>query len=342
MLACLVAGALLLGLPTGSASDAPHWSSSSIAIDCTSQCHVDHNVLGGGLTQAADNVNLCQSCHTAAALAGDLPIDSGDAAVRDVKGIHHAFAVLAVNTDIDTVVPADTRMSKRVMNDDVVCSTCHNQHSSDSAFGGRSRISPAKRLTALGSNGTVTSGGTFTGTGGAWYLIEITILGDETDAEFHYSKDNGLTWFPDQIVGTDVALDSGVTATFGVGSYNVGERWEFNAAWSFLRVPLDSGPNDTGDKYCRDCHDAWVMDHTEIEAYDGTFKSHPVGVTLNANGEGYDRAIPLDGNGADQDSLDADANPTNDLTFDSESRVQCLTCHGVHYVDSNTITVDGP
>ena len=89
-------------------------------------------------------------------------------------------------------------------------------------------------------------------------------------------------------------------------------------------------------------HDTDLVAGGGVRNWDGNFKSHPVGVTLNANGEDYDRTIPRDGNGADQDSLDADANPTNDLTFDSENRVQCLTCHGVHYVDSNTITVDGP
>ena len=36
------------------------------------------------------------------------------------------------------------------------------------------------------------------------------------------------------------------------------------------------------------------------------------------------------------------ANPTNDLRLDSGGRVQCLSCHGVHYADSNTQTVDEP
>ena len=84
------------------------------------------------------------------------------------------------------------------------------------------------------------------------------------------------------------------------------------------------------------------MDHDTVRTYDGNFKSHPVGVALDANGMGYDRSVPLDGNGAPQGAAGEDSNPTNDLLLDSGGFVQCLTCHGVHYVDSNTLTVDGP
>ena len=62
---------------------------------------------------------------------------------------------------------------------------------------------------------------------------------------------------------------------------------------------------------------------------------------MNANGKGYDRAAPLDGDGTEQGVGD-DGNPSNDLALDSGGRVQCLSCHGVHYADSNTLTVDGP
>ncbi|MHB0972196.1 MAG: hypothetical protein ACYC60_20805, partial [Thermoanaerobaculia bacterium] len=69
-------------------------------------------------------------------------------------------------------------------------------------------------------------------------------------------------------------------------------------------------------------------------------KSHPVGVALNANGGGYDRATPLDANGLVQGGA-GDGNPTNDLTL-AGSTVQCLTCHGIHHADSNTQTPDNP
>jgi hypothetical protein len=87
------------------------------------------------------------------------------------------------------------------------------------------------------------------------------------------------------------------------------------------------------------------MDNTAVEGSagpGGQWLSHPVGDFLNANGRGYDRAIPLDGNGAPQGSAGADGNHSNDYALDAENMVQCLSCHHIHYADSNTLTEDGP
>ena len=39
---------------------------------------------------------------------------------------------------------------------------------------------------------------------------------------------------------------------------------------------------------------------------------------------------------------DFDGNPSNDLSFDANGNIHCLTCHGVHFADSNSTSVDGP
>jgi predicted CXXCH cytochrome family protein len=320
----------------------PHWESTSIVIDCTSQCHLPHQAQGGQLAQAAGNVALCQSCHNSSGLAADLPINSSDRAIPGTHGTSHAFDVAAIHAAYETQLPLDTEMQLRVMGGNVVCSTCHNQHSTTPAFGGTPRVGRSKQITALGSTGSVSSGGTFSGPEGVWYLIEVSQAGTQATARFQYSKDNGISFFPEQIAGTDVPLDNGVTISFGAGDYVVGERWEFAASYPFLRAAIDFEDNATGDRFCRDCHRSWMMEHSEVENWDGGFKSHPVGQVLGANAQGYDRTVPLDGNGADQGSGGADSNPTNDLALDAAGNLQCLTCHGVHYVDSNTLTVDGP
>ena len=64
----------LLGAGPVVAQDAPHWSSTSLTIDCTTQCHTLHQALGGGLTSSASNVNLCQSCPNPTGDADGLPI----------------------------------------------------------------------------------------------------------------------------------------------------------------------------------------------------------------------------------------------------------------------------
>jgi len=336
------------------AADPPHWSSTNMNIDCTSNCHTPHQAPGGGLTASAGNVNLCQSCHRSGGLAAVLPVDSADLAQPTLgSGRHHGFDVAAIHVGFGAQLPTDLQMSLRVMNGNVVCSTCHDQHRASSARGGSSRIGSATRTTALGSTGSVATGGTFTGAQGVWYLLAITVAGNQSTARFGYSKDNGTSWFPGSCTpggvtsgcltaGASVALDSGVTLAFGAGSFTVGERWQFSASWPFLRANLDSGDNGASDKFCRDCHRDWVMTHTDVRTYTGTVRSHPVGVALDANGLGYDRPVPLDGNGAAQGSAGRDANPTNDYRLDAGGRVQCLSCHGIHYADSNTTTVDLP
>jgi hypothetical protein len=321
---------------------------------------VTHQAQGGGLTSAAGNVNLCQSCHD----SNKLPITNDQKAAPGSGGTSHAFDVNATNGPAGSLPPLDNEMLLRVMNDNVVCSTCHNQHQAEAASGGRSSVRSAEKVADGGGSGSVTSGGTYTGSAGLWYLIDVVTEGDDAGAEFRYSKDNGISWIPAAAPyinaggGGPVGLDNGVEVTFSgaaADAFRVGEQWEFSAAWSFLRrtLPLnhpadaliDSGANATGDAFCRDCHRSWAMTHTDVETWDDTFKSHPIGVTLDANGQGYDRATPLDGNGLPQNggaSTDVDGNPTNDLTVDAFGFVQCLSCHGVHYVDSNTLTVDGP
>ena len=104
---------------------------------------------------------------------------------------------------------------------------------------------------------------------------------------------------------------------------------------------------------CEDCHFYRVQTHTTVEGPgDGTkVFSHPVGQKLSANSKGYDRAAPLDVNGAPQSGArfatdgTGETNPTNNLVFDGSSpdnMVRCLTCHRVHYTDSNSLSIHQP
>lgn len=322
------------------AVDPPHWASVSTAEDCGSSCHALHSAAGGVLTQAAGNVNLCQSCHSATGTASTLSINNADKAIPGTRGTSHSFDAPAANATFGASSPTNAQMALRVMGGNIVCSTCHDQHSSTSAEGGTPRTSPAVKLTALGSTGVVTSSGTFTGAQSSRYLVEIQTAGALGTARFRWSKDNGTSWMASNVLtAASVVLNSGISANFSAGNYAVGERWEWYGAWPFLRAPLDSGDNTTGAKFCRDCHTAWVDDATSVNTYDGSVKAHPVGLPLGTGGRTYDRAAPLDGNGAIQGSGGVDTNPSNDLKMDSTNRVQCFTCHGPHHSDSNTLSV---
>jgi len=338
----------LLSVARLQAADPPHWLGAVETTDCTSQCHTLHQAAGGQLTAWAQNAALCQSCHN----TNNLPIDEAKKAVPSLgRGVHHSFGVLAVNPDYDTQVPLNQAMSQRVMGSNIVCSTCHNQHAASSTMGGTPRISAANKVLDGGGTGTLATSGTFSGPDGVWYLIDVTANGSATSALYRYSKDNGTSWFPTGCTpaatatcltanSTPTPLENGVELTFAGGNntLRVGDRWEFYASWPFLRAKLDSGDNATGDKFCRDCHRSWVMDHSSLHTYDGTYKSHPVGERLDAaGGSASNRATPLDGDGSADDG-----NPSNDLKLDAAGNVQCLSCHAPHYADSNTATLDGP
>lgn len=326
------------------AADPPHWGGVSFSESCDSSCHALHTSMGGTLTQSTGNVNLCQSCHNSGGAALDLPLANADAAVPGTGGTSHGFDMPAVNATYGAALPTNSAMALRVMDAKVVCSTCHDQHAATNANGGTPRIGRAFKRVSTGGAGTVVSGGSYTGPGSLWYLVEITTTGSQNTTRFRWSNDGGLSWMGSNVPGGNgvaVPLSNGVTVTFtgGANSFQATERWEFSAAWPFLRAPLDSGDNATGTKFCRDCHADWAQDHNDVRNGDGSWKSHPVGVALSVNAAGYDRTAPLDANGLAQ-AGDRDGNPSNDLSLDAGGRVQCLSCHGVHFVDGNSQTSD--
>ncbi len=89
-----------------------------------------------------------------------------------------------------------------------------------------------------------------------------------------------------------------------------------NSNGSFLRMANDQ------DQLCMDCHRTRnVQTHTS--------GSHPVGVPFNASKNGF-KAIPANS-----------TNPTADLNNNLKNgNVSCSTCHGVHFSDSRSSTVD--
>lgn len=326
--------------------DPPHWSSASTYEDCETSCHLIHSSLGSPLIQATSNVNSCLSCHNPSGQASGLPVSLMDKANPGYSGTHHSFDVSSINLNYGAETPQNTQMALRIMNGNIVCSTCHNQHNASSSMRGRAKISNPKKIGGSGS-GTVMTSGNFIGLGGLWYLLEIDNPGSQATATFRWSKDNGITWAGQNVNcgnGSPVNLDNGVKVVFsgGANAFQVGDRWEFYASYPFLRIPMDLGNNSSGDKFCRDCHRSWTMAHTETRTYDGNKKSHPVGVSLNANGMGYDRSFPLDGNGNPQGGVGEDGNFSNNYRLDQNGNLQCFTCHNVHYGDDNTLTEDIP
>lgn len=340
------------------AGDEPH--ANAFSVQCLS-CHATHKAAGQELTNAISNESVCTSCHNLAGAASRYPNERlYKADLTGRLGASHAWNVGATNAGAGAGVPSNPQMAVRLTNANVVCSTCHNQHTNLPASVGARTAGSQNQSTPVRIAGSGTGTVSYTAASNAaarGYLLEIVEAGGSAGtAKFRLSNDGGLTWFGwsgsgwvpyvtgnAQLTGPAVLLNDGanVTAAFS-GNFVIGDRIRFYVGYPFLRAALDSGNNATGSRFCRDCHSAWAMDHAAVGTYDGSWKSHPVGVALNANGGGYDRGIPLDGNGAVQGQPGSDANGTNDLRLASDATVQCFTCHGVHHADGNTNTVDDP
>ncbi len=211
----------------------------------------------------------------------------------------------------------------------VVCSTCHNQHSHNEE--------PWNPDPDMGNAG-VASGGTTT-----------TII------------DNTRNWEGNKWVGAYIKMTSGsnnnqrrkilsntansitVSAAF---TYSVagGNSYVIMKDRNYMRISNNEG------QLCEACHYYMTPQGqaADIKTWNGRKKSHPVGRSLQEAGSSY-HPVPLDANlapqaGAPRYHLNAegDTNLTNNLVMDAQGRVRCMTCHGIHYTDSNTETEDQP
>jgi predicted CXXCH cytochrome family protein len=352
----LAAAALAAWTLAAFAADEPH--SRTYGAACLS-CHATHKAAGQSLTNGIANESVCGSCHNLSGLAANFPLERfAKADPQNSAGSSHAWNAPPENAAAGAQAPLNPALTSHTT-PNVICSTCHDEHHSvadgvATAVAGTQHRGTSTRI-AGGGTGTVAYSAT-TDANSKGYLIDIVETGGAAGtARFRLSNDGGISWFGysggawvpyaagnARVTGPSVALNDGgrVTASFS-GNFAIGDRIRFYVAYPFLRVALDSGDNVSGSKFCRDCHRSMVMDHTGANTWDGTPKSHPVGVTLNANGGGYDRALPLDANGLAQGGA-GDGNATNDLLLGADQRIQCLTCHGVHHADGNSSSVDAP
>ena len=334
------------------ALDGPH--SGVFGEDCLS-CHTLHNAPGASLTSVAGNANLCFSCHNVAGNYFGQWNESAQA-IPGVSGVSHSWSG-AANGMGATPPAAGTEMGLRLPGGDLQCSTCHDQHDYSASAGGTQHVSSVSRL--VGTSGTVTLRQPPATAIPRGYLLQLTTGGDVGAATFRISHDgrtwlgwNGAAWASGvatgRPTGAPVSLDdpAGLDVDF-VGTFAVGDRYRFYVGQKFLRVP------NTDAALCTTCHvdrnQSWQnVEGTGNHAGTGvavvpgaTVFSHPIGVGLNANGRGYDRAPGgvLDADGQPQPSA-GDGNPSNDLRFSTSGNLTCLSCHAPHNADSNSLTVD--
>lgn len=350
----IATAAALLAAVALRAADDPHGITYGVGCSSTGggqYCHALHGAAGGmgglittGGGTISTNLQLCTSCHFAT--GGASRFDTAKLVKANVTtnvGSSHSFDVSPVNAAAGATAPVHSAMANRLSGGatgNVVCSTCHNQHDniSPEADAGRLWIGTPTRTSGTGT-GTIAmaAAGSPVAKG---YTFKIVGTGAAGTATFQVSNDGGTSYFALQTTGTGVVLNGsvGVTATF-TGSFVANDLYRSYVGYGFLRLPLDKGANSavtTTDttNFCRDCHQGWAVSHTDVRVFPapvGKSFSHPVGVSMNANGKGYDRAAPLSAAGGAQGS-----NQATDLRLASDGTVQCFTCHGVHNAPSSS------
>lgn len=118
--------------------------------------------------------------------------------------------------------------------------------------------------------------------------------------------------------------------------------------------------NDDLNELCVECHQyRHAGAQTDVRTWDGNKKSHPVGKIFTSDqAETPDvtdttqfNTAPVEPASAGwakqtgvryRDNAGGDANLTNNIIVNANYEIRCLSCHGIHYTDSDSSTVDGP
>ncbi|MCP4711228.1 MAG: hypothetical protein GY869_21625, partial [Planctomycetes bacterium] len=110
-------------------TDGPHGDFDTYGFNCES-CHELHMGFPA-LTFIGGNASLCMSCHISGGSADALPFTVAYSSVPGDSGISHAWEVPAVNASHGAQLPTNPDLAARIIEGEIICSTCHDQHSQD-------------------------------------------------------------------------------------------------------------------------------------------------------------------------------------------------------------------
>jgi len=341
----LFAGLFALA-PIGSlfALDAPHNASEGIA--CGS-CHVPHNSMGGNLTNQVVNPAICKSCHNIAGTAARWAFQDSDQATPGVSGRSHKWSGLMPGISNPsnqyglraTANLANSAMKTRLSSSGnvVVCSVCHDEHSELKA-----PFDPFTVASRSGDAGTATGGSTTTivDTSKAWTTNQwVNAFVKITDGPNPATNSN---------IGIEVRVVSNTANTLTVVSSGFPAAIQANDVYYLTSGRHFMRSTNSANEMCKDCH--YYRVQTDVTVYTGEMLSHPVGLTMaSAKNPARFFNLPLEPEWAGfapqagaRGELNggADVNLSNNLVLGLSGEIQCLTCHGVHYTDSDSWTLD--
>lgn len=303
-------------------------------------CHTLHGSQGPSLTNDV-NSNLCMSCHTAGDVADAKRFDDTMQAIPGISGTSHRWdASMPATSDPNNAygLRASADLNNELLKtyliqfeDVVTCSVCHQQHEQRSFT-----WDPFQETSGTATGGTTT---TLVHTGAGWGIDQwagysVTVEYADLTQDRRWIRSNTVDTLT--LNSNDPPFSQDVT----------GRPYTINGG-SFQRVDNDLN------QLCEDCHYYRVVPaQTDTRTWDGNKKSHPIVKDLTtevADPAQFVGAAPLENNGNAQatapryhENGTGDTNITNNIVLDSSARLRCLSCHGIHYTDSDSSTVDQP
>lgn len=326
---------LLPGRP-GLAEGPPH--NFSKGISCF-DCHKMHSAPGGRLTAYLGNVNLCQSCHKSGGMANLLILENVDQATPGTLGKHHRWDATAVNATYQTDTPLNSSMAARLESGKIMCSTCHDQHSQ-----AKKPMDPMAF-----PNGTFTAG---------VYGNHYQRIDNQTNQmckDCHRARDiQSVRTY----TGNKLSHPVGVTVS-SVNTPMHSVPYDVNGVAQAVAgaggaYPLFSKANSAGSTTTlNDTTKSWTPNALVglvIRFTSGSNKNLIRTITANtATQIQWSAALSVATANGHTYEVDADGNVTNNLRLDNNGTpsyaagmVQCMSCHGPHFSDSNSSTYDRP
>jgi predicted CXXCH cytochrome family protein len=326
-------------------------------VNCTN-CHRMHGATGPSLTRDI-NAALCMSCHTStSSSAPEKPFANPEqSTIASSSGTSHRWDSYLPTSDspdnryglrpVGSLENTSLENAALKFKDEgtgaggVTCSTCHMVHDQnqipwDPYSGTPSNDPNVYRGTATGGSTTTIEDTSKAWTTGQWTNSLVVISGPTSSPNFNKER--------------RVASNNPNTLTISPAFSTIvssGETYSITSGRHYTRV------TDTVNALCIDCHYyRSTTTETDVRTYSGTKKSHPIGKSLTTVSDptqfvGAAPFEPQSANWAAQtgspryaENGGSDNNTTNNSVLDSNSMVRCLSCHGIHYTDSDSSTED--
>jgi predicted CXXCH cytochrome family protein len=302
------------------------WSGMAAGIDTPhnvancQDCHMLHSSVGPGLTKDS-NANLCITCHSTGATGPTSAAAKPFSDAMQANTTNNIYAMRKTSHAWNGVMPTTDNPGAAFG----LRSNASLQ--ADVSVNGALKGSLGKFGTCSVSPSTNTTYSTCTTAGGTWTAQVVC----STCHNVHYQ---GMgTWDPN---APAYVANGGTGRHFMRAANDLNQLCE---ACHYYRTPA-SAPGGTS--------------QTNVRTWDGNKKSHPImkNTSTDTSSPLQFNAVPLEPAGASWTPQNTgpryhvnggtDTNTTNNIVFDANGQMRCLSCHGVHYTDSNTSTVDTP